>query len=305
MDFLELDLSHFLPVTRIGSTTIARPDQHVERRIHEYILYFIQEGSLTLMEDGVPLELTAGDVCLFYPGEEQRAVACEGCTFSYLHFLTDAATPLTLTDEELEDYLSARQRAYLAENRYGADVYTHLHALLPRRLHLSEHAIHERMCGFFRKNAMQGRFHLPLERVRLSFELAALTSLLEEAAHRHASRYKSRRPSQTAQTVRLILDYVENHYAENFTGEDVERLLLINFDYANRIFKTQVGYPIMQYRTRLRITNAKCLLGLYPIREVAERVGFANPYYFSRCFLRQEGMTPEEYTHRLVKGEIL
>lgn len=77
---------------------------------------------------------------------------------------------------------------------------------------------------------------------------------------------------------------------------------MINFDYANRIFKKHVGYSIIRYRNHLRLHTAKTMLdgklGEVTMDTVAEAVGFGNRYYFSRCFKKYEGISPEEYRER-------
>ena len=50
---------------------------------------------------------------------------------------------------------------------------------------------------------------------------------------------------------------------------------------------------------RVRIELAKFYLANYslPVAEVAERCGFFNVYYFSRCFRRHVGCPPSRF-HR-------
>ena len=105
------------------------------------------------------------------------------------------------------------------------------------------------------------------------------------------------------ETVGKIVDYVEEHFRENFDSNAIERDLLINFDYANRIFKKHTGYSIIKYRNRLRINTAKALMVTTSLIDIATDVGFSSVYYFSRCFKSFEGMSPEKYREFIKLGE--
>lgn len=59
---------------------------------------------------------------------------------------------------------------------------------------------------------------------------------------------------------------------------------------------------IMQWLNRHTVQKAKVLLryGNLPIWEVAERMNFANPSFFSKFFKSETGMTPGEFHRMLV-----
>ncbi len=63
------------------------------------------------------------------------------------------------------------------------------------------------------------------------------------------------------------------------------------------LFRRQTGFAPIDFLIRLRIQHACRLLdttGL-PVAEVAERVGYQDPYYFTRCFRRVMGCAPRRY----------
>ena len=63
------------------------------------------------------------------------------------------------------------------------------------------------------------------------------------------------------------------------------------------LFREVTDKSFTGFVTALRIERAKELLALsdIPISEVAENVGFADHNYFSRCFKKNEGISPVEY----------
>lgn len=69
-----------------------------------------------------------------------------------------------------------------------------------------------------------------------------------------------------------------------------------------RNFKTYTDSTPAQYLLSLRISNAQTLLETtnYNITEIAEIVGYDNPLYFSRIFKKQSGMSPSEFRKHIL-----
>lgn len=67
--------------------------------------------------------------------------------------------------------------------------------------------------------------------------------------------------------------------------------------YFNALFREWSGMGPVEYRTRMRITQAQAILrsGTVSVAETAILVGFEDPFYFSRVFKAQTGVSPQEY----------
>ena len=67
--------------------------------------------------------------------------------------------------------------------------------------------------------------------------------------------------------------------------------------------KSLTGKSPVELIKEYRITKSRMLLGTgqFSVSEVAYKVGFSDPGYFSRCFREQYHMSPAEYlkTHNL------
>lgn len=63
------------------------------------------------------------------------------------------------------------------------------------------------------------------------------------------------------------------------------------------LFRRQTGFAPIDFLIRLRVQHACRLLDTteLSVGEVAERVGYADPYYFTRCFRRVMGRAPRLY----------
>ena len=64
-----------------------------------------------------------------------------------------------------------------------------------------------------------------------------------------------------------------------------------------RLFEQEFGHPVGAEILRQRLTLAKRLLndGTLSISEIALRVGFCNPAYFTNTFRRATGVTPKKW----------
>lgn len=67
--------------------------------------------------------------------------------------------------------------------------------------------------------------------------------------------------------------------------------------YFYHVFKRSMGLSPVEYRNRIRITNACSLLESTSasVDEIAALVGFETPFYFSRVFKRAMGVSPRQY----------
>lgn len=85
-----------------------------------------------------------------------------------------------------------------------------------------------------------------------------------------------------------------NYYREVSVREICEQTGL-NWEYASKLFKKEVGMRPVEYLNRYRIGKAKRLM-LEPdlsLADIAEMVGFNSPNYFCNVIKRYEGRTPD------------
>ncbi len=63
------------------------------------------------------------------------------------------------------------------------------------------------------------------------------------------------------------------------------------------IFKEATGKTFTEVLIDVRIQNAERLLRQTSLKnyEIAEKVGFSDPHYFSQVFKKMTGKTPKEY----------
>ncbi|MBH5317270.1 response regulator [Paenibacillus sp. GSMTC-2017] len=94
-----------------------------------------------------------------------------------------------------------------------------------------------------------------------------------------------------------IAKYVENHFQEDISLQDVASRFFLSREYIARKFKQEYGVTLLDYLSRIRIDKSKILLHNPHLRiaQVAEMVGYQDEKYFSKVFKKLEGINPGEY----------
>ncbi len=94
-----------------------------------------------------------------------------------------------------------------------------------------------------------------------------------------------------------VRQYIDEHYAETITAEDLASMSHCSKGHLFRAFKKTFRVSPLAYQQDLRFEAARRLLRFTSLRcyEIAQRVGFANVYYFHRQFKKRMGVTPRQY----------
>ncbi|MDR1636826.1 MAG: response regulator [Treponema sp.] len=97
-----------------------------------------------------------------------------------------------------------------------------------------------------------------------------------------------------------ITQVIDRHFNEYLTLEMFAADYHVNVSSLSAFFKEVMGVNFHDYLSGVRIRNAKEFLasGRYKIREVAERAGYSNGFYFAKAFKKIEGLTPSEFIER-------
>jgi two-component system response regulator YesN len=99
------------------------------------------------------------------------------------------------------------------------------------------------------------------------------------------------------------IEYIKENYERNITLEEVAEYSQISKSYLSLLFKQETGINFSAFLTSYRVEKCKEYLreSHYKIYEIAERVGFDNPYYFSKVFKEKVGISCKEYQKKYYK----
>lgn len=138
-----------------------------------------------------------------------------------------------------------------------------------------------------------------------SEHLQSIISILTEFSQtviEEITKMKSHNPKGM---VNLALNYIQEHYDEKISLEDVANKLSVSKHYLCGVFKKVTGENMSLYINKLRIEKSKRML-LEPqvrIKEIYEEVGYSNQHYFSKVFKKITGMTVLEYREKRIASK--
>ncbi|MEI2394769.1 response regulator [Paenibacillus phytohabitans] len=96
--------------------------------------------------------------------------------------------------------------------------------------------------------------------------------------------------------VEKVLMYMNEHYGEDLSLQDLAQYVGLNPTYFSLLFKEQMEISYIKYLTGIRIERAKAMLKEgYRVNEVSEKVGYLNYRHFTEIFKKMVGTTPGQY----------
>jgi AraC-like DNA-binding protein/mannose-6-phosphate isomerase-like protein (cupin superfamily) len=97
--------------------------------------------------------------------------------------------------------------------------------------------------------------------------------------------------------VQRVAQYIEAHHGGDITLEHLASVANLSPYYLTTLFRRYTGRSTMAYVHDVRHREALSLLREtdMEVNEVARRVGYSDPYYFSRVFKALEGCSPLQY----------
>ena len=131
--------------------------------------------------------------------------------------------------------------------------------------------------------------------------LTALTQLLFMINKKRDERIeKIEYMSSTQKMISEITGYVNNHFDEEISLEELSKIFFISECYLSRTFRRVCGMCLMDYLNGVRIKEAEKLLAetSLPIGKISESVGYQSTTHFGRVFKKTVGCTPREYRNK-------
>ncbi|MCR5671548.1 MAG: response regulator [Butyrivibrio sp.] len=129
-------------------------------------------------------------------------------------------------------------------------------------------------------------------------EQGELSRWLEDVCVKMHALMGDKRSDNTRSFVTKAKDYVADHYADQDLSIDfICNYLGVSSAYFSTVFKKETGKTFVGYLTEYRMIEAQRLLVETDEKTyvIAEKVGYADPNYFSYVFKKQFGVSPSKY----------
>ncbi len=112
---------------------------------------------------------------------------------------------------------------------------------------------------------------------------------------------------QRRETVTRLISYIEQHYREKISLEDLARFSQYNRTYVSTLFKNTVGVNFYEYLTRVRFQKALMELSVTDknLTSVALDNGFSDLKSFNARFRETLHRTPAQYRASLAPNRVL
>lgn len=135
------------------------------------------------------------------------------------------------------------------------------------------------------------------QRLSLAATHSQLNSIYFEMIEEYCRMCAEYPGKQYSRNVQLIMNYVRFNLSDDLSPGKIAQAVSFSPSYISRIFKDEVGKPLMVYVSEQRIQTARQLLAKtqMPIHEVAGYVGIPDWNYFTKLFKKMEGCTPSAF----------
>lgn len=93
------------------------------------------------------------------------------------------------------------------------------------------------------------------------------------------------------------IKFMQQNLSRTVTLDNIAQSVHLSVSFFSRKFKQETGYAPIEYFNHLRIQKACQLLHFSELRinEVASQIGIDDPFYLSRLFKQQMGVSPAKY----------
>lgn len=268
----QLPLVKQLYVTDIGSYPSA-PHHYVDRKegIPQAILIYCQSGKGSLNLGQRNHTIQTGHIAIIPPNTPHSYCADDQDPWSifWIHFNGEQ------TNEVLKS-LNLNAHApllYLPDNRLMRSIFEDIHSCL--NYNYSDAGL-----------------------LAMSSDLIRLVSKIKlHQGHREAQK------QSVEKRVMDTLHFMEKHIDMPLTLQELATHSGQSIPYYSKLFKARTNQSPMSYYIQLKIRKACEMLDQtkLSITEISQKLGYEDPYYFSRLFKKTQGCSPSHY-RSVVKG---
>jgi AraC-like DNA-binding protein/ligand-binding sensor protein len=93
------------------------------------------------------------------------------------------------------------------------------------------------------------------------------------------------------------ISFMKDHYWRDVTLNELSRFSYMSPSYLSKVFKSETGYTVNAYLSKIRIDESKKLMAdkSLTLLTISGMVGFEDQSYFAKVFKKFEGVSPMQY----------
>ncbi|MFX3631459.1 MAG: helix-turn-helix domain-containing protein [Candidatus Pristimantibacillus sp.] len=258
---------------------------------HEFVeLVYVVQGQGIHIFQGNDYDIHAGDVFIINPGETHAYFVEHG---GHMEIVNCLFMPSFIPDALLQELEITTSMDYFYVHPFlKQDVRFNHYLNLKGQEASSVLALLESM---LREIGSRGSGYTTLIRLQM-VELLVLLS-------RYYTSMKSNRTvnslyqTERVMTARRIAGYLERHFDKKITLQALSSLFNVSTRQLNRLVREEFGKSVFDLLHEIRMERAKRMLfeSDEKVISVATMVGYDDPSFFSRLFVRHIGCSPREY----------
>ena len=109
--------------------------------------------------------------------------------------------------------------------------------------------------------------------------------------------YSERVLESSQNPIEKSLAYIHSNVKEMISLDELALVASLSVSRFCVLFKEKTGQSAKDYHIQLKIQQACRLLTMtnWSVKDIAQELGFDDPYYFSRCFKQKMGLSPRHF----------
>ncbi|MGF7031486.1 AraC-like DNA-binding protein [Paenibacillus mucilaginosus] len=260
---------------------------HPDRVLDYHVFLYVSRGSMQVIEEDTAFVVREREFLFLHKGLHHwgQPSTPPGTEWYWIHFNT--------VPEEQADY---KEHPPLPGIEYYAPDHYRYRISLPK-YGTAEPGTEERLASMFTGLQEAGSHRM----TRAS--LSVYSFLLD--LHTSASRSANGAMGSGARLAERVMAYLTARIEEPFDGAKLAAYLNMNYSYVSSSFSKATGQSIIEAHTRLKLNEAVKLIrhSTLNIAEISERLGYQNPFYFSRVFKKTFGEPPSAYARQFYQPQ--
>jgi AraC family transcriptional regulator of arabinose operon len=258
---------------------------HMDRVLPHDVLIVVREGLVHIIEDGTEYHISPGEVFLMKRGVRHYGLP-QTLPGSEWYWITFGAP-----ETEEHDHQMAETETEAEAEMADAKGMSLLRGQLPQTIELKRLKVSDFQGICVRMNKLLHHYAMGTAYDRLKLNVGTLDLLLD--LHRDVTDSSGKRHKLYDD----VKAFVQRHLYEDIRSEQLAESLQLNYSYMSRVFSREAGMSIRRFIMEAKVKEAIRLFSesRLNISQISEKLGYNNPYYFTRIFKQVTGYSPTDY----------